>query len=291
MSPSRSSRLKTFRTLLILGRASNLPTVWSNCLVGWLLGGGGLDLKLLFVWVGATALYTGGMFLNDAFDADFDRQHRRERPIPTRAIELRAVWIWGFSWIALGLLLLGSLSVVTLLLTILLVASILLYDAIHKMITFSPVIMAACRFWLYLVAASASPDGVTGLAIWSAFALASYIVVLSYMARKESTRGPLPYWPCYLMAAPVLLALMANPGPFARPAIILSLVLTAWVLLSLRHALWMPQPHIGRAVSGLLAGIVLVDWLAFAIAPPAVGMLLALLFGAALVFQRFIPAT
>ena len=29
------------RTLLVLGRASNLPTVWSNCFAGWLLGGGG----------------------------------------------------------------------------------------------------------------------------------------------------------------------------------------------------------------------------------------------------------
>ena len=30
------------RTLLVLGRVSNLPTVWSNCFAGWLLAGGGL---------------------------------------------------------------------------------------------------------------------------------------------------------------------------------------------------------------------------------------------------------
>ena len=29
------------RTLLILGRVSNLPTVWSDCLAAWWLGGGG----------------------------------------------------------------------------------------------------------------------------------------------------------------------------------------------------------------------------------------------------------
>ena len=34
------------RTLLVLGRASNLPTVWSNCLAGWLLGEGGHVVKL-----------------------------------------------------------------------------------------------------------------------------------------------------------------------------------------------------------------------------------------------------
>src|SRR5213594_1545943 len=38
---ARSNIQPYWRTLLILGRASNVPTVWSNCLAGWLLGGGG----------------------------------------------------------------------------------------------------------------------------------------------------------------------------------------------------------------------------------------------------------
>jgi hypothetical protein len=33
--------VRKLRTLLVLGRVSNLPTVWSNCLAGWWLGGGG----------------------------------------------------------------------------------------------------------------------------------------------------------------------------------------------------------------------------------------------------------
>ena len=72
------------RTLLILGRVSNLPTVWSNCLAGWWLGGGGNTGKLPFLFAGTTLLYIGGMYLNDAFDVEFDRQHRKERPIPYR---------------------------------------------------------------------------------------------------------------------------------------------------------------------------------------------------------------
>ena len=28
------------RALLVLGRVSNLPTIWSNCLCGWLIGVG-----------------------------------------------------------------------------------------------------------------------------------------------------------------------------------------------------------------------------------------------------------
>src|SRR5262249_53072219 len=69
------------RTLLVLGRVSNLPTVWSNCLAAWLLAGGGPWSRLGLVALGSSFIYTGGMFLNDAFDIEFDRKHRPERPI------------------------------------------------------------------------------------------------------------------------------------------------------------------------------------------------------------------
>ena len=177
-----------WRTLLILARASNLPTVWSNCLAGWMLGGGGSAGRFLMLCLGATCLYTGGMFLNDAFDAEFDRRHRAERPIPSGSITLDEVWRWGFGWLGLGTVTLVLLGPVTGALTAILLLCIVLYDAVHKLVDFSPVLMAACRFFLYLVAASTAQEGVTGLAIWSAFALATYIIGLSYLVRRESTR-------------------------------------------------------------------------------------------------------
>ena len=73
MSLDHASIRRHLRILLILGRASNLPTVWSNCLAGWLLGGGGSLRRLGWLCVGATWLYVGGMYLNDAFDAQFDQ--------------------------------------------------------------------------------------------------------------------------------------------------------------------------------------------------------------------------
>src|SRR4030095_6179699 len=103
----------SFRTFLILARASNLPTVWSNCLAGWLLGGGGdwlevaiprvrgagVRLNFAILCLGATFLYTGGMFLNDAFDADFDRHFRPERPIASGAISEKEEWRWGINFL------------------------------------------------------------------------------------------------------------------------------------------------------------------------------------------------
>ena len=279
------------RTLLILGRVSNLPTVWSNCLAGWLLGGGGSVPRLLWLCLGATLVYLGGMYLNDAFDAEFDQQHRSERPIPSGAISTAAVWQWGVSWLALGLVCLGLLGTKPAVFSGLLALCIFIYDAIHKIFALSPVLMAGCRFFLILLAASTARDGVTGLALWSALALASYIVGLSYLARKESIQTTLRYWPCLFLAAPILLALIVNRGEFYWRGILLCAVLALWMVRSLGHALWAPQRQIGRSVAGLLAGVVLVDLLAVAGGSPGLALLFVLLFVLALFSQRFIPAT
>ena len=59
-----------FRTLLVLGRVSNLPTVWSNCLAAWLLNFGAAWNNFYVLLAGTTMLYVGGMYLNDAFDVE-----------------------------------------------------------------------------------------------------------------------------------------------------------------------------------------------------------------------------
>lgn len=279
------------RTLLVLSRASNIPTVWSNCLAGWLLGGGGDWVKFLWLCVGASLLYAGGMFLNDAFDADFDRQHRRQRPIPTSAITEREVWLSGFLLLSAGAATLFWMGRSTAILTMFLLGCILVYDAIHKVFAFSPVLMAICRFFLYLIAASISINGVTGLAVWSAIALAAYIVGLSYLARKETSRGPLRNWPNYFLFVPILLALLANDLHYQRKAFVLSFLLAVWILLCLRHIVWRPQRNIGIAVSLLLAGIPLVDWLALGGGTLMLSLAFLSLFALALLFQKFIPAT
>ena len=286
--------MNKLRILLILGRTSNLPTVWSNCLAAWWLGSKDWDLetkRLPLLLAGATLLYIGGMFLNDAFDASFDAQFRRERPIPSGAISERAVWVTGFALLAAGLVCLAFLGMTTAILGVLLAACIVLYDAVHKLITVSPVLMAACRFFLYLVAASTASDGVTGAAVWSGLAMGAYIVGLSYVAGKESTRTAKRYWPCVFLGAPVVLAMFANTGDYLKDSLLLSAVLGLWIIRQLRQTFGAWDRNIGRTVSGLLAGIPLVDLLAVADVPHPFAAVFLALFLLALVFQRFIPAT
>src|SRR5689334_25098030 len=83
-----SAAARYLRSLLLLGRVSNLPTVWSNCLAGWMLSEGGSWGRFALLGFAATCLYVGGMYLNDAFDSQVDRQHRPERPVRSKAIRV-----------------------------------------------------------------------------------------------------------------------------------------------------------------------------------------------------------
>src|ERR1041385_7988595 len=111
--PLQPSAMRRLHSLLILGRVSNLPPVWSNTLAGWWLGGGGHVDKFPFVFSGLTLLYLGGMFLNDAFDVEFDRVHRQERPIPSGAISVTTVWRLGLTLLGAGVGCLLSLGTQT----------------------------------------------------------------------------------------------------------------------------------------------------------------------------------
>lgn len=278
------------RALLVLGRVSNLPTVWSNCLAGWLLGGGGEWNRFAVLCGGATLLYVGGMYLNDAFDAEFDAEYRRERPIPSGAISRGSVWRLGLTMLVAGTALMFLFGFSTAIFGLLLAASILLYDWLHKMVTFSPLLMALCRLLLYLTAASAADGGVSGLAMWSGLALAAYIVGLSYLARKEATGVVIQHWPQLLLVLPPVLALLVNDRESFQPALLIGAVFVLWTVRTLR-SVWMEPRNVPRAVGGLLAGICWVDLLAVVDQPREMGIVFAGCFVLALVLQKFVPAT
>lgn len=285
------SCLRKGRGLLVLGRVSNLPTVWSNCLAAFLLSEGDSRGDLAFLMLGASLFYVGGMYLNDAFDAGFDRQFRKERPIPSGTIREKTVWILGGLQLALGFVCFSIVGRVPYSLSILLAASILVYNAAHKAISWSPVLMALCRFVLFLSIASVGQAGIAGIVLWSAIALSCYIVGLSCVARHESGGGLLSWWPCLLLSFPAVLAFLVNNGDYRVYGIAAILAYIGWTLFCLRDIYWKAQPDIGRGVSRLLTGIVLVDLMSIDLTNAGQVIFMIGLFGAALFLQKFIPAT
>ena len=145
-------------TFLQLGRVSNLPTVVSQVITAALVASSEPPLiPLLAVMFAFLLLYTSGMFLNDAFDASYDREHQKFRPIPQGKVTRHAVFLWGFGLMALSLLVslwggvapAGSrfLSFGALVAAAVIV---LAYDAYHKANPLSPLVMGLARGSVYL---------------------------------------------------------------------------------------------------------------------------------------------
>jgi 4-hydroxybenzoate polyprenyltransferase len=276
------------RTLLVLARISNVPTVWSNCFAATLLVGGVLGPRLAILCLGATLLYTGGMFLNDAVDQAFDRRYRPERPIVSGKISARSVWALSLLLLATGWLIFLCLGKNAMVLGSALVATIIWYDLVHKRTRLAPLLMAACRFILYLLAGAVA-SGTWLRSVWlPALALAAYIVGLSYLARCESTGDVLSRWPIGLLFVPALLAIAVKPPTPSATFVILAIQI-AWTTWCVWPMKWPAFRSVPRGVAGLLAGIVFVDWLA--VTGTGHGVVFALLFICALLSQRIAPAT
>ena len=188
------------RTLLELGRISNLPTVWTNVLAGAVLSRGSLDLgTFLVLALAASCLYVGGMFLNDAFDRHFDARLRPERPIPSGRASARQVFAIGFALLAAGVFVVGlaarlrapasptqSLTWVPLASAGVLAALVTFYDAVHKASPLSAVVMGACRAVLYVTAA-VTVGTLTREVLAGVLLMLLYVVGLSVVARREAT--------------------------------------------------------------------------------------------------------
>jgi hypothetical protein len=83
-----------------------------------------------------------------------------------------------------------------------------------------------------------------------------------------------------------------NTGDARKTALWVSLVFALWTARCIRTVFMRGEVNVAHIVSGLLAAIVFVDWLAIAPQyPHELGAVFLVLFGLTLWAQRFIPAT
>jgi len=186
-------RLSRPRAYLLLSRVSNLPTVWSNALAGWIAAGGsvGGDAagRATMVAAATSLLYVGGMFLNDAFDAGYDRVHRPDRPVPSGSVRLGEAFAVAFLLLAVGTAWLASAGLRPFLWGLCLAAAIVLYDFRHKGFSLGPVLMGACRGLVYCVAGSAVAALSSSVYV-PALLLTAYTASLTIVARQAGPRAP-----------------------------------------------------------------------------------------------------
>lgn len=176
--------MTTLAALVKLARISNLPTVWSNVIAASVLAGGLEPSALAAVLLAMSALYAGGMVLNDAFDQEIDARERAERPLPSGAIAPATAWIIGGGLLALGVVLLASFGVESAVAGLALAGAILLYDAWHKGNPVSPLIMGLCRALVYVGTAVAAAAALSPAVLGAALALLLYVVALTEAAKR-----------------------------------------------------------------------------------------------------------
>jgi hypothetical protein len=251
---------------LRLGRISNLPTVWTNVLVGAVLAGGQLDgPRLPVLMLSLSLFYVGGMFLNDAFDRDFDAEHRPERPIPSGLVSAQQVFVFGFGLLALGIAAVslasrgpdGMPSWRALAASAALAAAIVFYNAHHKGNPLSPLVMGLCRVFVVLTAAFSVASTLPGAVAMAALALLCHLIGLTYIAKQEHLDRIGRLWPLAFLAVPVLYG--ASLALSARLAWVPLALYVAMLLFALSLLRRRAPGDVPRAVITLIAGMSLLD--------------------------------
>ncbi|MEJ6730092.1 MAG: UbiA family prenyltransferase [Akkermansiaceae bacterium] len=305
-----------FIDLLAMSRFANLPTVWSNALLGTLFGmdtsKDGVAPSFGLIAGAMTCLYLGGCFLNDWHDAAYDAEHREDRAIPAGRWSRASIGTFAFALLGLGLALAFSTATTTGVFAVGIVVCILAYTRWHKVNAGSFFFMAGARALIYPACffsflrwdqfKSLNPEAYPAL-IFMSLMLGSYILGISLLARNESKPNPTSAQqivPVIFLTAPGFFiggALLLDQPLITLPALLLFLGVLAFCVRKLRST-----KNIGQFVSRALAAIPLVDYLAigpialagFLDGNTAAGPLLIIcpaLALLALLFQRIAPAT
>ena len=284
---------------LKLGRVSNLPTVWTNTVAAIVLAGAAVTSTATPALLAAmTLFYLGGMYLNDAFDADIDARERPERPIPAGDIARTTVFIVGYFLLAAGLALLclaafqspehtGVWPGVS---GVILTGAIVFYNWHHKGNVLSPVVMGLCRLLIYVSVGFCFAVVLPLPLLIGAVLLFSYLIGLTYVAKQENLGEVKNLWPMLFLAAPVIYGGVLSSEAWPT--------LAYWVIfvVAMVAALWLVRRRqsgdIPRAVVSLIAGMSLLDAILISGAgEPGIALFAVLGFALTLGLQRVVSGT
>ena len=250
------------RTWLQLFRAPNLFTVPGDPLAGYLLANGWeVDITLLYAIVASLCFYGAGLLMNDLADEAEDLRERPNRPLPSKAVDRRSVWI------VTALLCVGGLGTLALCgkpYAVIAGAALLGAIALYNWITKGwPVIgalnMGLCRSLSLMLGAFVGPVAIHAMGIMAALSFGLYIAAVTNLARHETR----PRAPTLARLLPVLVAAAvgyfgisaALQAPDKTPAVALYALATGvvlWLAVKMFRTATPLPPLIGAHIRALL---------------------------------------
>jgi 4-hydroxybenzoate polyprenyltransferase len=308
-SPSRP----TFRDYLELMRLPNVFTSMADVAMGFLFVRElvtSIDAWLLAVLVATSSLlYVAGVVLNDVFDLELDSHERPDRPLPSGRISPRAARRFGWGLLSAGVVLGWAAAFITgdMLtgaIVVILVASILIYDAGMKFTVIGPLLMGACRMFNVLLGMSAAGTPFMAEHWVVAAAIGLYIAGITLFAKTENVRSSrlqLVFSTVVMMLAIALLSSLPLWSERITPLVIeepqrwwlLMLILGMLIGWRCLRAVIAPSPaQVQAAVAQSILSLIILDAVAcFAIRGVFCSAMILLLLLPAMFFGKWIELT
>ncbi len=191
-----------------LMRLSNLPTAWSNILMGLVVSLGQWEIfPVLLLLTVSTCMYLGGMILNDVCDVERDRIERPNRVLPGGEISTRMASRVAYVLLALGPIIAalstlewGNAGVLkigkpTAGIALVLGVTIMAYNFGGKDSVFGPILMGFCRFLNVLLGTSQGEwnsafPGPDGLNWYIAGCIGLFVSGITLFAKSEQGTSP-----------------------------------------------------------------------------------------------------
>ena len=186
----------TLRKYLLLVRLPNTFTSPSNILTGYfavVLPWHANISSLAILMISSALLYISGIVFNDFFDIEIDRKERPFRPLPSNDITKQKALIIAAASMIIANLLAFAAGTASLIVAIILSATIIGYDYRLKQTVAGPVTMGGARFLNIFLGAS---PGLAGLLFYNDYFLLSrlllvcilmllYVLAISILSRIE----------------------------------------------------------------------------------------------------------
>jgi 4-hydroxybenzoate polyprenyltransferase len=220
-------------------------------------------LPVILLCISTIGLYSGGIIMNDVFDAKLDAVERPERPIPSGLISKNAATIFGGICFFIGIFTAGLLGRNAQYLAVAIMICCLIYNRFLKhSAIFGPINMGLCRGLNLLLGVCIIPDQVERYWYLAIIPIV-YIAAITMISRGEvhggSKKTLYSAFGLYgLVIASVVYFGVINQAPILITIAFLG-AFAAMIMIPLFKAIKDPiGPNIGKAVkSGVIALIIL----------------------------------